>query len=60
MKLEPVIKLDKRNTAASKKFNDDLLLANYDVIAFFQVMANLQPSDKTYSLYNNNLLSYKN
>ena len=35
MKLEPVIKLDKRNTATSKKFDDDLLLANYDVIAFF-------------------------
>ena len=32
MKLRSVIKLDKTNTATSKKFDDDVMLENYDAI----------------------------
>ena len=34
MKLGPVTKLDKRNTATSKKIDDDVMSANCDVIVF--------------------------
>ena len=44
MKLEPVTMLDEKNTATSKKIDDDIMSANYDVIVFFsRFMANLQP-----------------
>ena len=42
MKLGPVTKLDKKNMATSKKFDDDVLLANYVVIVIFQIMAILE------------------
>ena len=42
MKLVPVTKLDKKNMATSKKFDDDVLLANYVVIVIFQFMAILE------------------
>ena len=32
MKLGAVTKLDKRNKTASKKFDDDIMLENFDVI----------------------------
>ena len=32
MKLRSVIKLDKTNTATSKKFDDNVMLGNYDAI----------------------------
>ena len=35
MKLGPVTRLDKRNTATSKKFKGDVMSTNYDVIFFF-------------------------
>ena len=44
MKLGPVTKLDKRNTAPSKNFDDGIMSTNCDVIVFFRFMANLQPS----------------
>ena len=37
MKLGPATKLDKRNTATSKKFDDDVMSANCDVIVFFPI-----------------------
>ena len=37
MKLGPVTKLDKRNRATSKKFVDDFVLTNYDVVVFFPI-----------------------
>ena len=37
MKLRPVTKLDKRNKALSKKFDDDAMLAMSDVIVNFPV-----------------------
>ena len=37
MKRRPATKLDKRNTATSKKFNDDVMSANCDVIAFIPI-----------------------
>ena len=42
MKLGPVTKLDKRNTATSKKIDDDVMSKNGEVIVFFRFMANLQ------------------
>ena len=44
MKLEPVTRIDKRNMVTSKKFDDEVMSANPDVIVFYQFMANLQPS----------------
>ena len=49
MKLGPVTKIDIRNTAKSKQFNDDIMSTNCDVIF-------------TFSIYGQfiNLLSHKN
>ena len=38
MKLGQVTKFDKRNTATSKKFDDDVMSANCNVIVFFRFM----------------------
>ena len=37
VKLGPATKLDKRNTTTSKKFDDDVVSANYDVIVIFPI-----------------------
>ena len=37
MKLGPVTKLDKRNKTTSKKFDDDVISENCDVIAIFPI-----------------------
>ena len=37
MKLGPVTKLDKRNTARLKKFDDDFMSENCDIINIFQI-----------------------
>ena len=37
MKLGPVTKLDKKNKTTSKKFDDNVMLESYDVIAIFQI-----------------------
>ena len=37
MKHGPVTKLDKRNMATSKKFDGDVLSANFDVIVIFPI-----------------------
>ena len=37
MKLGRVTKLDKRNKATSKKIDDDVMSANFDVIAIFLI-----------------------
>ena len=37
MKLGPVEKLDKKNKTKPKKFDDDLISANYDVIVIFLI-----------------------
>ena len=44
MKLELKSKIDKRNKATSKKFDNDLMSTNCDAIAFFQFMANIEKS----------------
>ena len=35
MKLGPITKIDKRNKTTSKKFNDDVMSENCDVIVIF-------------------------
>ena len=45
MKLGPVTKLDKRNKTTSKKFDDDVMSKNCDVIAIFQFTTNLEQSE---------------
>ena len=37
MKLGPVTKLDKRNKTTSKKFDDDVISANWDLIVIFPI-----------------------
>ena len=37
MELGPVTKIDKRNTVILKKFDNDLILANCDVIVIFPI-----------------------
>ena len=37
MKLGPVTKLDKRNKTTSKKFDDDVMSENCDVIVIFSI-----------------------
>ena len=44
MKFRPVTKPHRRTTATSKKFVNNGISANGDVIVFFQYIANLQPS----------------
>ena len=69
MKLGPVTKLDKENKTTSKKFDDDVMSANCDVIVFppiFSQFGAIQKPDsecivcKTYIFINSNLLYYKN
>ena len=69
MKLGQVTKFAKRNKATSKKFNNDAMSENCDVIAvfpiYYQFEAIWKPDSrrivcKTYIFINNNLLSYKN
>ena len=69
MKLEPVIKLDKINTTTSKKFDDDVMSVNCEVIVIFPIYgqsADIQKPDSGCMVYkinifiNNNLLSCKN
>ena len=69
MKLGPVTKLDKRNKTTSKKFDDDVMPENCDVIVFFWIYGQfgaIKKPDcgrrvcKTYVFINSNLLSYKN
>ena len=70
MKLGPVTKLDKKNTATSKIFDDDVLSANCDVIVIFSIygqFAAIQKPDsghmisicKTYVFINSSHLCHK-
>ena len=68
MKLGPVTKLDKRNKTTSKKFDDDVMSENCDVIVIFPIYGQFgairKPDSgcivcKTYIFINSNLLSYK-
>ena len=44
MKLGAVTKLDKRNKTTSKKFDDDFVSENCDVIVIFQIFVHLEQS----------------
>ena len=69
MKLGTVTKLGKRNKATSKKFDDDAMSANCDIIVIFSIYGpsrTIRKPDsgcivcKTYIFVNSNLLFYKN
>ena len=69
MKLGPATTIDKRNKAMSKKFNDDVISENCDVIVIFRIFgqfgADRRPSSghrvcEIYVFLNSNLLSCKN
>ena len=69
MKLGPITKRNKRNAATSKKFDNDIMSGNCDVIAIFPIYGQFEairkPDSgrmifKSYSFINSNLLSYKN
>ena len=64
MKLGPVTKLDKRNKTTSKKFDDDVMSENCDVIVIFPIYGQFgairKPDSgrivcKTYIFINSNL-----
>ena len=68
MKLGPVTKLNKRNKATPKKFDDHVISAICDVIVFFPIYGQFgaihKPDSgrivcKTYIFINSNLSSYK-
>ena len=67
MKLGPVTKPDKRNTSTSKKFEDNVMSANCDVMVFlpiyskFAVIRNPDSGHIVYKFFiliNSNVLSY--
>ena len=69
MKLGPVSKFDKRNKTMQKKFDDNVMSANCDVIAIFSIYGQfgaIWKSDsgrivcKTYIFIKSDLSSYKN
>ena len=69
MKLGPVTKLDNKNKIMLKKIDDDVMLANFEIIEIFPIYGQFgairKPDSgcivcKTYIFINNNLLSYKN
>ena len=69
MKLVPVTKLDKRNKTTSKKFDDDAMSENRDVIVIFTIYGQFGAIRKphsgrivctSYIFLISNLLSYKN
>ena len=69
MKLRPVTKLNKRNKTISKKFDDDVISKNCDVIVVFPIFGQFgavwKPNYghrvcKTYVFINSNFLIYKN
>ena len=69
MKLGPVTKLDKKNKTTSRKFVDDVMLANFDVIVIFSIFGQFaviwRPYSrrivcKTYIFTKSNRLHYKN
>ena len=68
MKLGPVTKLDKRNTATSKIFDDDAMSPNCDVIAILPIYGQFRVIRKLdyiriiilYIFIKCSLLSYKN
>ena len=68
MKLGPVTKLDKRNIQTSKKIDNDVMLANCDVILIFPIYGKFgaiqKPNSgrmvcKIYIFINSSLLTYK-
>ena len=69
MKLVPVTKLDKRNKPTSKKFDDNVMSENCDVILLFPIYSQfgaIQVPDsgciacKIYIFINSNLFFYQN
>ena len=69
MKVGPETKLDKRNKATSKKFDDDVMSENCDIFAIFPICGQFgaiwktdsgHKDCKTYICINSNLLSYNN
>ena len=48
MKLEPAIRLDKRNKITSKKSGDNVISASCGIIVIFLVMANFEQSENSH------------
>ena len=69
MRLDQVTKLEKENTAMSKKVDNDVRSASYDAIVIFSIYDRFQAIQKPdfgrmvcnfYIFFNSNLLLYKN
>ena len=50
MRLGPVTKIDNITKTTSKKFNDDVILENYDVIAIFSIYSQFGATWKSNSV----------
>ena len=46
MKLQPLTKLDKEKKTLSKKFDDDVMLENYGIIAIFPIYGKFRAIQK--------------
>ena len=64
MELRPVTELDKRNKTTSKKFDDDVMSVNCDVMVIFPIYGQFGAIRKLNSglivSINSNLFCYKN
>ena len=49
MKLRPITNIDKRNKAMSKKFDNDVMAANCDVIVIFSIYGQFRDIRKLHS-----------
>ena len=59
MKLVPVTKLNKRNTAASERSDNDIVLANCDIIVFFLIYGQFAAIQKVLIFFGKNTVISK-
>ena len=63
MKFGPVARTDKRNTATSKGFDNDVMSASFNVTGQFGIIQKVDYESMVFNIYifiNSNFLSYKN
>ena len=59
MKLGPITKLDKKNTATSKKFDDDFYWKTVTSLSFLRLMAILKPPESGFWTHGLTITFYK-
>ena len=51
MKLEPIVKIDKRNKVTSEIFNDDVMSESLDTIVIFPFFTNLEQLEAGFRIH---------